>query len=869
METSEQKVTYPTIVTSRRVVRNQQPVDDPGDVRVAIVGDAPGDKEADYNVPFVGPHGQLLNGLLREVGLDRNRCFVGNVCQHHPPMNKLTAFAWSGPEIQSGITQLFADLATFDPTIIFALGGAPLHVLKEGRAEPKTDRNGFKFPNPVSRWRGSLFTSTQPEVLNRKCLASFHPAYVLREFSGYPLLKFDAMRCAQEAKSRDLVLPYRELVTNLDAATLCYILDTWPADQRVYLDIEGGLPLWMVNDKAIAKAKKDKTRFGWPCVSFCARPTKSYTIAWGRYSEVDHARLLRSFARLMFREDVPKCLQNQLYDNFVLSYGYRCPIRNVIRDTMISGWEIYNELPRGLATQASIYTRQPYWKDDSMYNSTGEGLFRGCALDSAITCEVANVHDGILQNDPVYRTAGPHYRKIIEMQRPFLYMELQGMKYNRENVAKNLALTNDKLKPIAERLEAFACKSLRGPKGALVPQRLVSALYHGENSAGFRYPPQYEKVNGRLTTKLTTDIEAILTLKRHHPDDQFLSDILSHRHLEGVRETLQILPDADGRVRCGYSLEAETGRTKCFTSPTGSGANLTTIQKALRDNYQADEGYDFFQCDLEGADGWTVAAHCARLGDSTMLDDYLAGMKPAKIIALMYYFGEVINRLSRSDLKWLHDNVFPIVLKDVGKWLYLGCKRVQHGSSYLMGIPTMILNVLKDSYKESGVPIYMSHADARRLQDLFFARYPGVRIWHNWAEALLLSGKPLVAASGQVRVFFGRRWGKEIKETVKEVLAHEPQANTTWATDMAMLNLWNDPENRQWNGGLFCRPLHQVHDALCGQWPQYRRAWARDKIKTWFRNPLIIAGIEIVIPFDGGFGPDWLSTDEKYGGTKI
>ena len=129
------------------------------------------------------------------------------------------------------------------------------------------------------------------------------------------------------------------------------------------------------------------------------------------------------------------------------------------------------------------------------------------------------------------------------------------------------------------------------------------------------YTPQYAKLNGRKTEKLTSDIEAILTLKRNRPNDEFLSDILRHRHLEGVRETLQITADNDDRVRCGYSLEAETGRVKCYTSPTGSGANLQTIQKGLRLNYVADDGYDFFQCDLEGADGWTVAAHSARLGD--------------------------------------------------------------------------------------------------------------------------------------------------------------------------------------------------------------------------------------------------------------
>jgi DNA polymerase I-like protein with 3'-5' exonuclease and polymerase domains len=633
------------------------------------------------------------------------------------------------------------------------------------------------------------------------------------------------------------------------------------------MDIEGGLPINLVHpDEVIRNKKKPKDQrrtYGWPCVGISARPGKAYVIRWNTFSVDDHCRVLRAFARLMDRLDVPKVLQNQLYDNFVLTYGYRIPIRNVSDDTMISGWEVYSELPRGLSTQASIYTREPHWKDDSMYESDGVGLARGCGIDCCVTAEISQAHLGILENEPEYRPANIHYRKMIELQKPFLFMELRGIAYDKEKQKELQAVNKGEIVPVAERLTAFAGFDIRGQKGSISSQRLNRSLYLGENTASFRYPPQYKKENGRKTDKLTSDVEALLALKKQFPDDQFLTDVLLHRHLEGIRETLAIDCDSDGRVRCGYSLEAETGRVKCYTSPTGSGANLQTIQKDLRVLYGANPGFDFFQADLEGADGWTVAAHCARLGDSTMLDDYLAGMKPAKIIALLYYFGPVINTLSRSDLKWLHDNVFPVVQKIVGKWLYMGCKRVQHGSNYLMGIPTMQLNVLRDSYKESGTPIYLAYGDAKTLQDLYFIRYHGVKAWHAWAEATIIAKGILTAASGQVRVFFGGRSGQRLHDTLKEFLAHEPQANTTWATNMAMLNLWNDPENRRSNGSLVIEPLHQIHDALCGQWPQYRRDWAKEKIRAYFNNELIIAGIKIKIPFDGGWGQNWKETTNK------
>ena len=96
-------------------------------------------------------------------------------------------------------------------------------------------------------------------------------------------------------------------------------------------------------------------------------------------------------------------------------------------------------------------------------------------------------------------------------------------------------------------------------------------------------------------------------------------------------------------------LEPKPDRVSCSTSATGSGFNLQTVTKALRVLFKADPGYHLFQCDLSGADGWTVAAHSAALGDSTMLDDYLGGLKPAKLIALFHEKPQC-GKLTREDL---------------------------------------------------------------------------------------------------------------------------------------------------------------------------------------------------------------------------
>lgn len=808
---------FPRIVTERRIVPNEHPVIEPSLYRIALIGEAPGEDEENHRRPFVGKSGQFLTNVMRDVGIDRHQCLMGNVCQVRPPANRIEAFAWSGPEITGGLDVLRADLQRYNPNICVLLGNTPLRAAG--------------IQGKITEWRGSLFEGmevTSP-FFGRKCIPALHPAFILREFSGYPLLKFDLKRARDEAVSPELVLPQRELIINYDASTLCYVMDTWPSGQRCSVDIEGGLD-------------------GWSCVSISARPTKSITIAFGRLSESDHGLVLRAFARLMARTDVPKVLQNSLYDNFVLSYGYGIPIRNVAEDTMLKGWEIYCELPKALGTQATIWTREPYYKFERKTDNP-DVLYTYCARDSAVTIEVCQNQDNVLNGRGLR-----HYRTNVSMLNPLLYMELRGIKYDQENVSRKLKETQTEIAGIGESLCQLAGTELRGAKGSLSPKRLTKVLYDDKG-----YPKQFKKERGRKTDKLTTDVEALLTLRRRHPTDKFLDGILKHRHLEGVIETLSIRSDPDGRVRCGYNVVGtETGRLTCYTSPTGAGANLQTITKKLRSNYIADDEYEMFQCDLAGADGYTVAARCSSLGDPRMLEDLQAGVKIAKVIVLLYQLGPDINLLDRDSL------INAIRVVDAESWEYFASKRVQHATNYLVGVPTLCTQVMKDSFKLSGTPIYMEHAQGRAFQESYLSRYPGVKLYHTWGQSKLVADGTLTSASGHTRIFFGRRFGLGIHETVKEFLADEPQQNTTFACNSAMLNLWNDPENRRPDGSLIIEPLHQVHDALLGQWPRVMREWARAKVRNYFNNvKLTIAGIEVVIPFEGRFGRSWGELTEE------
>lgn len=55
---------------------------------ILMLGEAPGYNEDVQGRPFVGAAGQLLDELLRDIGLDRSSVFITNVVRHRPPDNR-------------------------------------------------------------------------------------------------------------------------------------------------------------------------------------------------------------------------------------------------------------------------------------------------------------------------------------------------------------------------------------------------------------------------------------------------------------------------------------------------------------------------------------------------------------------------------------------------------------------------------------------------------------------------------------------------------------------------------------------------------------------------------------------------------------
>lgn len=891
--------------------------------KIALIGEAPGRDEESQGKPFIGFSGTYLKGRLAKANINFDQCFVGNVSQCKPPNNEIGYFQWSGPEIQSGLNILKDEINEFRPNLIVLMGNVAL----KAALDPQTNHplKPGKFQNSVMYWRGSVFQCTHlaSPFAGFKCIATVHPSAVQRQFELAPLFQFDLMRAYRESFYPEVRPPLRDIDTTIDPVhTIQRLREVKAARRPIAIDIEGGIGTFC----CISIATSASNVF---IVPISNRMSNLYV------SEDDEARIWLALADVLCDPGIPKILQNSLYDRFVLQYSYQLPILGVNEDIMLKHWELYCELPKALYVQTSIYTEECYYKDDRQ-SENYQKFLEYCCKDSAVTYEIAEKTDPQLHSG---QWSVDHYRFNVELLNPLLYMELKGIKYDYAEAQRRRDEIMQKYYGLQFQLDALAGLGTHGKASAelliqtieenckkrrtIITQwsdltgnwlkkkkRGVEDWFNVNNARivelGNRYDSLTDAEKGELSCLLylhlnvdspdqlneylyvklklplqtneegqpTSDENALLKLRIHcHKTKNELglnvTDLCIQMRRLGTRAgMLQISADMDGRIRCGYNIVGtETGRITCYTSPTGSGYNLQTIPQEDRDLFKSDEGHWFFQCDLAGADGWTIGAHCDALGDPTMLDDLRAKIKPAKVLCLGLR-GNVraLNpRIERAELASLCDQVKK------EDWDYFACKVGIWGTCYLMGPDTLRDNLLEDS---DGKLIW-SRREAQEFQRLVYIRYQ-VKRWQD-ATARKLSVNPsLTAASGHRRVFFGRS-----TEVLGKALAHEPQANTTYATNLAMRRLWFDPENRVSNEGnpeggprhhpgtLRIEPLHQVHDAICGQFKKSDTTWAAPRIESYFDNTLLIANRQIKIPFEGAYGPSWGQQGPKHGGGNI
>lgn len=88
------------------------------DAPILFIGEAPGQKEDEQGIPFVGRAGKELDKFLNNIGLTLDDIYIANVLKYRPPKNRDP----SKKEIQDHSPYLIQQIKIIKPIIIATLG---------------------------------------------------------------------------------------------------------------------------------------------------------------------------------------------------------------------------------------------------------------------------------------------------------------------------------------------------------------------------------------------------------------------------------------------------------------------------------------------------------------------------------------------------------------------------------------------------------------------------------------------------------------------------------------------------------------------------------------------------------------------------
>lgn len=359
--------------------------------KLLILGEAWGESEEQLHRPFAGASGQLLFDMLgeampgefpelhaearkmyhyglawtkpREAWLAATGITMTNVLALRPPGNKMEAiccdkktaealcqgYPYSAaskgkyllPEYFGELARLKEEIETLRPNLILALGNtaawAVLHATNIGSIRGAI--------------AGSAIASPAGIDVEIKCLPTYHPAAVLRQWTWRPIVVADLIKAWREAQFPEIRRPERAVQINVTLAELeSFVRETLANPPRLLsVDIETG-------------AGQIK------CIGFSASRSSALVVnfthpqTWAHYW-ANPGEELRAWqlVRELLESPIPKLGQNFLYDlQYILKMGIRP--RNCWEDTMLLHHSHFPELQKGLGFLGSIYTNEASWK---------------------------------------------------------------------------------------------------------------------------------------------------------------------------------------------------------------------------------------------------------------------------------------------------------------------------------------------------------------------------------------------------------------------------------------------------------------------------------------------------------------------------
>ena len=142
-----------------------------------FVGEGPGADEDEKGEPFVGRAGQLLNNMIKAMGIEREQVYIANIVKCRPPGNRQP----ERDECATCSPFLMRQIAVVKPKVIVALGATAAKTLLAMNSSMIQLRGRFYDFKPAGLRTNDNDNSNDPEWDGCKLAVTYHPAFLLRD----------------------------------------------------------------------------------------------------------------------------------------------------------------------------------------------------------------------------------------------------------------------------------------------------------------------------------------------------------------------------------------------------------------------------------------------------------------------------------------------------------------------------------------------------------------------------------------------------------------------------------------------------------------------------------------------------------------
>ena len=769
------------------------------DAKIAWIGEAPGVIEAREDRPFSpnAPGGKLAAELWHSVGLTRSDIYITNIIKERPGKSKIDPrqddlTPWFRVSSQGRVTvtpayvayrdMLTEELKKTKANVFVPAGNVSLYALTGLTA--------------ITKRRGSILEGNMWPGM--KVIPTIHPAAALPNKN--PIYKYfikaDLRRILEESKSPIISLPSRSLRILPPYGEICAYLESCKSLKRIAVDIE------VLNEEishvAIAKEAGDSMS-----ISFTAGGENFLTPP-----QESHIWIL--IAELMEDPNIVKENQNITFDAAFMFRKLGIVVRNM-EDTMIQMGILFPDFPKSLGFITSLYTREPYYKDErkkqsKLYDERKFSIYN--AKDPAVVREIFPK----LETELAKQGNSETYMWQKRMIGPCVYMQERGMKVDLEG----LKSANEEAQGRLNKLEADIKKAVGHEFNPRSPQQVADYFY---KELGLE---PYTKKG-----KPTTDQNAIRRLARRGVHVAVL--MRDYRKLHKWKTSyLEMVIGSDGRLHSAMNpIGTTTGRLAASKDILGEGGNVQTLPEMFNPFILADENCVLYHLDIEQGENRIVA-----------------NIAPEPLMKAAFDEGRDVHRQTAS-------LIFNIPLNQVSD--EDGSSPMGNGehSQRFWGKKSNHAFNYGEGYSKFSLDCDLPETQGKFIYLRYHQMYPGVRQYWSWVtESCRKNNRMLTNLFGRKRLFLGN-WNEDL---FKDLYAFIPQSTIADKVNrQGLIPIYEDQDSF----GIIDL-LNQIHDAIVFQIPLsyswVEHAEALLKLLNLLTTSLKWHGAEFTLPVKAELG---------------